>query len=292
MFGKIKYISIGLVIGIVISSATIGIGATVTKYTLTKSTQSVKINNKTYTNKPVLKYGTTTYLPIDTITKDALNMVVTSDTKKNLLSITPEAPITKEIIYTEENGIGNANIDNIDNVCLDDISKHYNLPFDIENNIVSIYKNKSDQYNNKPLKTEIPHSKLKNDTYISKSYYTSTLYPVILINSSVAIDEENAKKKTPDGLQINYIEGNQYIRLIDIHNKYYFIERSKKTYIYKIDTNPLSTGKISLYRIEKMPDKILLLSNIPYKETCDELGNKDWYVDYNFYVNTILPHFI
>lgn len=299
---KLKYVTIGLIIGITISTISVSIGATTTlqKFTLTKTNLKTKIAGKTYTDttkNPILKLNSTTYIPLTTAIADAINVDISTDTKTQTMSIAPEKlqVVTKEIVYTEKNRIGYATVEDVEYISLTDVSKHYNLPFDIENNVASIYKSKADQFNNRPLKTNIPHSKLKDDTYITTDFYDNSLYPIIKINSPVAIEEEQAKIKTPDGLQVIIIDNISCVRLTDIQGKYYYAERSKKTNRYNIDTVP-NPDKVNLYRLDKTPEgldsKVLLLSNIPFLEKKDELNNKSYFITFEYYISVIMPLFI
>lgn len=304
MFKRYRQLLIGIIIGALVFGGISAGAATVKKYTLTSTGyKKITINNKTYTstNAPILKSGSLIYIPLtSTISKD-LKVKLSTNTKLQTLSITPEKlqPITKEIVYTEDDkNIGHATVEDVAYVSLSDVSKHYNLPIDNENGVVSIYKDKNSQYNDQPLKTNIPNSKLKNDIYITEDYYTDTLYPIIKINSPIAIAEEKEKeqiKKTPDGIEVNYINDQPYVLAGWINNKYSYQEYIKANKCsFSCNSQPSEsdpmTLKYSIYndKNEKIQTTILI-SDMPYTQFNDEDGNARFYITYDYYVNTILP---
>jgi hypothetical protein len=105
-------------------------------------------------------------------------------------------------------------------------------------------------------------------------------------------------KITPDGIEVEVINGIECIALINIHDKYY--DGTKNS--YNVNTQPNDESKFTLYYFEPntgvnehgitIVKRTVLINDIPTIKVTDPLHPKDisiYYVEYNYYIETILP---
>lgn len=101
----------------------------------------------------------------------------------------------------------------------------------------------------------------------------------------------SVSKTTPDGIEIETIDGGEYVSTLEIRSRYFVYSEES----YYIDIQPVKDGTLKFYSYTPTKygdgEKTIIINSMPVKEVKSSIrvNPSSYYISYEYYINTILP---
>lgn len=248
MFKKYKQFILGFLFATIIMGCITSFAASSNTFTLGKTKYKIKINGQSYTNSslPLLSYSNNVYVPIEKIAP-MMNADVEKDSKTRTLIITSQIA-----------SIGEGDTTNPEATPTPEPTATLTPEPTIEPAPTPTFE-----------PTPTPTPKIMPTPYPPEMLYPSTY------------DPNDAIIKTPDGIDVEYIDGIYYVRKGDI-DCYYWNYRL----MYKQIPHDLHFYNGETYYVTLSYNGNILLDNIPM-----QMVNSSMMIPLDYYQNTMMPLF-